>query len=176
MFDQHEDGGHEITLHGIHCPGCDVYPQTCGGLRWRRDAGATFELNFEGIHSLTGTAFYRQPHHDSPGVGQFSSMDLNNPDWVAETDDGTRVALYGVNQTPTSTQTRGTSGKSVSCSFKGMATFAVVDIPATRMLAFECSTEEPHQMFFSGNAGNRYHESQEVSFTDRNGAMPVGGF
>lgn len=171
MFDQHEDGSHEITLHGIHCPGCDVYPQTSGVLRWRRDAGATFELNFAGIHSLTGTKFYRQPNRESPGVGRFADTDLNNPDWVAETDDGTRVALYGVNQIPTSTQTRGTSGNSVTCSFKGMALFAVVDIPVTRALAFENSTVEGYRMFFTGNTGHRHHDSQEVSFTDSNGTI-----
>ena len=171
MFDQHADGSHEITLQKIQCPGCDVYPQTSGVLRWQRDAGATFELNFAGVHSLTGTKFYKQPYRESPGVGRFADTDLNLPDWVAETDDGTRVALFGVNQTPTSTQTRGTGGDSVNCSFKGMALFALVDIPVTRALAFENSTVEGYRMFFTGNTGHRHHDSQEVSFTDSNGTI-----
>ncbi|WP_417730864.1 hypothetical protein [Rosistilla oblonga] len=171
MFNQHEDGSHEITLHGILCPGCDVYPRTSGVLRWRHDAGATFELNFAGINSLIGTRFCRQPHRESPGVGRFTETDLNNPDWVAETDDGTRVALYGVDQIPTSTQIRGTSDNSVSCSFKGMALFAVVDIPVTRLFAFENSTVEGYRMFFAGNTGHRHQRSQEVNFTDSGGTV-----
>jgi len=95
---------------------------------------------------------------------------LDQPRWTAKTDDGTDVRLYGVNEVPSSKQTTGTSGFSVSCSFEGTALFAVVEIPTSRLLAFDNSTEEDFRMFFVGASGRRHHHQQEVEFHGGDGS------
>lgn len=168
MLDQLDDGSHEITLSNICCPGCEPFPTTSGVLRWHPEEGISYSLTFDGIDSIIGTSHYARPKQH-PGVGRFLSTDFTRPDWTAETDDGTEILLFGVDETHASLQTSGTSGSGVSCNFEGKAVFAVVDIPCTRMLAFENSTEEPYRLFFVGGAGRRFHKEEYVSFTDVDG-------
>jgi len=168
MFDQHNDGSHEVTLHNISRPGRDVHHNTSGVLKWSRDTGITYLLTFTGNVSLS-QYYLASPH--SPGVGRFLDTDYVNPQWIAETDDGTEVRLYGVNETPSSTRTSGTLGSSTSCSFAGRATFAVIEIPANRMLAFDNSTKEDYRMFFVGATGRPCHTQEDISFQDQNGVI-----
>lgn len=170
MLDQNPDGSHSITLHQIGCPGRPLFPQSSGLLTWSRENGITFTLTFSGIDSLSGTEFYDESRLKIRGVGRFVPSPLDQPRWIAKTEDGTAVRLYGVNEVPSSQQTTGTSGFSMSCSFNGTALFAVVDIPASRLLAFDNSTEEDFRMFFVGAAGKRHHITQEVEFHGQDGS------
>lgn len=170
MFDQNADGSHSITLHEIGCPGRPPIPQSSGLLNWSRQNGIDFTLSFSGTSSLLGSEFYEELQHRSRGVGRFVENNLDQPRWMAKTDDGTAVQLYGVNEVPSSQQTTGTSGFSTSCSFKGTALFAVVEIPTSRLLAFDNSTEEDFRMFFVGAAGKRHHIQQEVEFHGQDGS------
>jgi hypothetical protein len=171
MFDQHDDGSHEITLHNVRCPGCEQFPKTSGTLRWAKYMGVQYSLMFDGILSLQGSPFDRGPEPITAGVGRLSSMNLDQPRWLAETDDGTEVSIYGVMDKPTSSTTYGTSGGGVSCGFKGAAMFAVVDIPTSRMLAFDNSTEQDYRLFFIGHAGMRFHRHDRVSFHKADGSV-----
>ncbi len=171
MLDQNEDGSHAVTLHRIRCPECDVYPTTSGMLRWRRDRGVSVSIEFDGIDTLDGTAFWALPKRASPGVGRLVETDFAEPDWLAETDDGTRVALYGADFTTSSIRTTGTAGHALTFRLEGSVTFAVIDIPFSRMLAFECSAEEDYRMFFSGHAARPSHECNEVSFFGVDGSV-----
>lgn len=170
MLDQNPDGSHTITLHEIGCPGRAPIPQSSGVLTWSRENGIDFVLTFSGTSSLLGTEFYEELLSESRGVGRFVESNVDRPRWIAKTDDGTAVHLYGVNEVPSSEQTSGTSGFSTSCRFKGKALFAVVEIPTSRLLAFDNSTEEDFRMFFVGAAGERHHIQQEVEFHGQDGS------
>lgn len=171
MFDQHDDGSHEITLHNVRCPGCEQFPKTSGTLRWAKHTGVRYSVTFDGIFSLQGSPFDGAPQPSTAGVGRLLSMNLDQPRWLAETDDGTEVRLYGVREEPTSSTSDGTPGSSVSCAFKGIAMFAVVDIPTCRMLAFDNSTEQDYRLFFIGTAGMRFHRQDRVSFHKADGSV-----
>lgn len=95
MLDQNPDGSHTITLHDIYVPGRPIFPQTSGLLTWSQENGINFTLTFSGIKSLTGTEFYDDPQLTSRGVGRFVENSLHRPRWIAKTDDGTEVRLYG---------------------------------------------------------------------------------
>jgi hypothetical protein len=165
MFDQHNDGSHEITLHKIRCPGRAQFPDTSGVLKWNRTTGITYSLTFNGIWKLVGSPYYEELPQSNKGVGRLVGAELTRPTWIAETDDGSEVHLYGVIETPSSkTGTDGTSS-----SFEGSAMFAVVEIPTKRMLAFDNSTEENYRLFFVGGAGRRFHKDEDVTFEDSNG-------
>lgn len=165
MFDQHKNGNHEITLHKISCPRCEVFPDSTGVLKWERTKGITYSFTFTGIYSLVGSPYYKVHDQENPGVGRLSQIDLASPRWIAETDDGTEVHLYGVNETLTSSR----SESNVLCCFEGMASFAVIDIPVSRMLAFDNSTQENYRLFFTGSAGRKFNDSEMVVFKDFDG-------
>lgn len=168
MLDQLNDGSHEITLHNIACPDCPVYPNSTGLLKWAPETGIRYSFTFAGTRSLDPP--YRvSPQQQSLGVGRLREANLAHPAWVADTDDGTRVQLYEVNENWSSSQTTGTSGFSTSCRFEGTAIYAVVELPTSRLLAFDNSTEENYRMFFIGEAGGRHHKTEDVSFVDRDG-------
>ena len=165
MFQQCDDGSHEISLHNIHNPSASRFSNTSGILRWSRDSGISYSLTFHGIPGF-GPFHNHGQNRVLRGVGRFLETNLSQPTWIAETDDGTEVRLYGVIEVPSTSQTTGTSGFSVSCQVIGTAQFAVVEIPTTRALAFENATEEPYRMLFTGGAGLRHHSTEQVEFTE----------
>ena len=171
MFDQLDDGSHEITLRNIHVPGCEQYPKTHGTLRWTRDKGISFELFFEGICRFSYTPFYVAQTPAGRGVGKFGESDLSTPQWTAETDEGTVVQLFGVNQTPSTFQQNGSDGSSTNSSFTGAALYAIVEIPANRLLSFPESSREDFRMFFSGVTGRCFSAENEIHFEDHRGSI-----
>lgn len=171
MLDQRDDGSHEITLHDITCPGRKTYARTSGVITWSPDSGIRYSLDFAGLHSLEGSEFYTPLPVGGVSVGRFSETNLSTPQWVAKTDDGTVVKLFGVIETPRRTQTSGTSGFEMSCGVDGTAMFAIVEIPYKRLLAFENSTREEFRMFFIGRAGRRHHLTEKVTFVDLDGTQ-----
>lgn len=171
MFDQLEDGSHEITLRNIHVPGCEQYPKTHGTLRWTRDKGISFELFFDGIYRISHTPFYVAQTPAGRGVGKFGESDLSTPQWAAETDDGTLVQLFGVNQTPSTFQRKSNEGISTGSSFTGTALYAIVEIPTNRLLSFPESSREDFRMFFSGVTGRCFSAKDDVQFEDHEGGI-----
>ena len=175
MLMQHEDGSHEISLHNIRRYGSESYPNANGVFRWSHDKGVRFEVEFPGIYSLTGLPYFVATSKSTAKVGRLTNIETSVPDWIAETEEGTAVQLFGVNETPVSTTHRGMTGSEVSCRYEGIAMYAVIEFSGASTLAFDNATSEDYRMFFTGSAGARHHLQESVEFSDQSGGVTTTG-
>jgi len=167
-----DDGIHLFPLSKVRYRQCESYASARGQLTWSPFEGARFSFEFPDVLPSDQDAFYHPP--ESLGgagvVGNFPE----EPDWTAQTSDGSEVGIVVINEDKRSEVRWGTDGGGSSFTVEGTVAYAFVNMPKECELSFWHDTPPENRAFMLGFDVCHWPEVESVSFQHNGGTTERG--